>query len=86
MNMPRIRSRAVILGVIATGVVALGSAAALPANAATRYWTVQGAGHTPADAKKEADKKCTSAGGQPVQWPGYAQTSGGWTAIEQCSA
>ncbi|AXE85718.1 hypothetical protein C1703_11955 [Streptomyces sp. Go-475] len=85
MHMSRIRSRVVTLGVIAAGVVALGSATALPADAATRYWTVQGTGSTPAAAKKAADKKCTDAGGRPDSWAGYVQTSGGWTAIEQCS-
>ncbi|MEU0197164.1 MULTISPECIES: hypothetical protein [unclassified Streptomyces] len=83
--MPRIRSRVVTLGVIAAGVVALGSATALPADAATKYWTVQGTGSTPAAAKKAADKKCTDAGGHPEPWAGYVQTSGGWTATEQCS-
>lgn len=85
MSMPRIRSRMVTLGVIAAGVVALSSATALPANAATRYWTVQGTGSTPAAAKKAADKKCTDAGGHPDPWAGYVQKSGGWTATEQCS-
>ncbi|MEU0451948.1 helix-turn-helix domain-containing protein [Streptomyces sp. NPDC006129] len=47
----------VTLGVIAAGVVALGSATALPADAATRYWTVQGTGSTPAEAKKAADAR-----------------------------
>ncbi|GAA2311320.1 hypothetical protein GCM10010234_64740 [Streptomyces hawaiiensis] len=86
MHMPNIRSRVATLGVIAAGAVALSAATALPVNAATRYWTVQGTGHTPAAAKKDADNKCTKAGGHPDPWAGYVQKSGGWTAIEQCSA
>ncbi|WP_133258136.1 hypothetical protein [Streptomyces sp. V2] len=84
--MSNIRSRAVTLGVIAAGVVALSATTTLPADAATRYWTVQGTGQTPAAAKKNADNKCTRAGGHPDPWAGYVQTSGGWTATEQCSA
>lgn len=85
MYMPRIRSRAATLGVIAAGVVALSSATALPADAATKYWTVHGTGLTPPAAKKAADKNCTDAGGHPEPWAGYVQNSGLWTATEQCS-
>jgi hypothetical protein len=86
MNIQRTRSRKVALGVIAAGIAALSFTTALPANAATRYWTVQGTGATPQAAKRDADNRCIRSGGNPDFWASYTQKSGVWTATEQCSA